>query len=254
VSLKKHKTMNTITYYIVLLCLSVITSGIAQTKDVKSFNKVVISPHIEAVLVEGDTESVTIKDNKVSNDKVNIEVKGKTLRIYLDDAKETTKTKTVVTNGMKRKVPIYKGKVLTIEITYKTLEMLSTRGEQNITCTSDINQEEFNLKIYGESQVVLKTVALDYLQLTIYGESDFRIDSGTIKEQKITAYGESSVNLFNVDNKTSKLRAYGEAEFKINASNEIKITAYGDASLEHKGNASIRKGIAIGDLDISQVD
>ena len=246
--------MKTITYYIVLLCLSVITSGIAQTKDVKPFNKVVISPHIEAVLVEGSTESVTIKDNTISNDKVNIEVKGKTLRVYLDDAKETTKTKTVVINGTKRKVPIYKNKVLTIEITYKTLETLSTRGEQNITCESAIEQEALNLKIYGESQVVLNNVTLDYLQLTIYGESEFSIASGTINEQKITAYGESRVNLFNIENETSKLRAYGEAEFKINASNEIKITAYGDASLEHKGNASIRKGIAIGDVAISQVD
>ena len=247
--------MKTLKYYAAIVCFCILTSGIAQTKTlVKSFNKVVISPHIEAILVEGNEEAVTIKENTETNDKVNIEVKGKTLRIYLDDAKETTKTETIIKNGTKQSVPIYNGKVLTVEVSYKTLETLSVRGEQSTVCESKIEQEDFNLKIYGESQITLKEIELEYLQVVIYGESDFTVAFGSVNDQKITAYGESVVNLLNAENKTSKLRAYGEAEFKINASEKIKITAYGDASLQHKGNASVSKGIAIGDVDISRVN
>jgi len=247
--------MRNIKKYITILCFCVVTVSVAQTKQiVNSFNKVVISPHIEAVLVEGDEESVTIIENKLSSDIVNIEVKGKTLRVYLDDAKEVTKSKTIRVNGIKRKVPIYKNKVLSIIVTYKKIEELSTRGEQVITCKSSLKQDNLNLKIYGESQVTLTNVELNNLQVAIYGESEFVIQKGKTTNQKITAYGEGNINLFAIDNKSTKLRAYGEAEFKINASEKIKITAYGDASLEYKGNASISKGIAIGDVNISQVD
>lgn len=247
--------MRKLKHYIAILCLGIVTTGIAQIKQtVKPFNKVVISPHIEAILVEGDEETVTIKENKLSNNIVNIEVKGKTLRVYLDDAKEVTKSKTIVVDDTKRKVPIYKGKVLTILVTYKTLEELSTRGEQSITCESTLTQEEFNLKIYGESQVTLKNIELNNLYATIYGESELTVGKGKTTNQKITAYGEGIINLLGIDNKDTKLRAYGEAEFKINASNQIKITAYGDASLEYKGGASVKKGIAIGDVQISQAD
>ncbi|WP_299890988.1 DUF2807 domain-containing protein [uncultured Lacinutrix sp.] len=247
--------MKNLKYCLVAFLISAMQLVASQTeKAVNSFNKVVISPHIEAVLVEGNTESVLIKDNTLTDDIVNIEVKGKTLRVYLDDAKEVTKTETVIKNGIKQQVPIYKNKVLTVEITYKTLEVLSIRGEQKTQCKSSIKQDDFSLKIYGESQVVLDDVVLSDLDIVIYGESQLMIKKGTTNKQKIIAYGESNVNLLNVENKTSKLRAYGEAEFKINASEEIKITAYGDATLEHKGNASIKRGIAIGDIDISQID
>jgi hypothetical protein len=37
--------------------------------------------------IEGDEEKVTIEKSTVSDDKINIIVNGKTLRIYLDDAK-----------------------------------------------------------------------------------------------------------------------------------------------------------------------
>ncbi len=247
--------MKNLKYHIGTLFLCIAVMGMAQTeKTVPSFNKVVISPHIEAILVEAGEESVIIEKNKISNDKVNMEVKGKTLRIYLDDAKEVTKNKTVIKNGVKQKVPIYKGTILTVTINYKALEELSVRGEQTTLCMSPIEQEKFILKVHGESQVIFNEVTLDHMQTTIYGESLFKIEGGKIKDQKITAYGEGVIDLLAVENRATKLRAYGEAEFKVNASNTIKITAYGDAQLEYKGTASIKKGIAIGDVEISQVD
>ena len=88
---------------------------LAQTKKaVEPFNKVVISPHIETTFIQGDEESVTVLNSTEPEDKINIEVNGNTLRVYLDDAKETTKTKKIEKNGTKMTVPIYKGKVLTI--------------------------------------------------------------------------------------------------------------------------------------------
>jgi len=228
---------------------------LAQTKKVvESFNKVTISPHIETIFVQGDEESVTIHQNKLSDDIVNIEVKGETLRVYLDDAKETTKHKTVEKNGAKMRVPIYLGKVLTIKVTYKHIDNLSLRGEQRTVCESLINVEDFKLKIYGESEVIFNEVNFKELDADIYGESQLTIEKGGIDNQKITAYGEGQINLVGVDNKTSKLKAYGEAKFTVNTSTRIKFIAFGEAELYYKGGAEVETGLSIGDYEIKHIN
>ena len=238
---------------VTLICISQTLA--AQTKKtVESFSKVVISPHIETTFVQGNEESVTILDSTEPEDKINIEVSAHTLRVYLDDAKETTKHEKINKNGTKMKVPIYKGKVLSIIVTYKNIDELSLRGEQHTICNSLIDVEKFKLKIYGESQVTFNDVKLLEFDADIYGESQLTIQKGAIENQKITAYGESEINLIAVDNKISKLKAYGEAEFTIQASEDIKFTAYGEAKLRYKGSASISKGISFGDFEISQID
>lgn len=244
-----------------LKCITVIAlvflgqTLLAQTKKtVETFNKVIISPHIETTFVQGDEESVTILDNTLSEGIVNIEVNSGTLRVYLDDAKVTTKSERIVKNGVKMKVPIYKGKVLTIKVTYKSINNLSLRGEQRTFCESSIDIEKFELKIYGESQVIFNVVNLQEFDVDVYGESELTIEDGIIANQNITAYGEGKINLQEVDNKTSKLKAYGEAEFTINASEHIKFTAYGEAKLRYKGNASVKTGLSFGDSTITQFD
>lgn len=238
---------------IALICIGQVM--VAQTKKtVEFFNKVIISPHIETIFVQGDEESVTILENTLSDDKVNIEVNGETLRVYLDDAKVTTKHKKVVKNGMKMRVPVYKGKVLTIKVTYKNIYNLSLRGEQRTVCESLIDVENFRLKIYGESQVTFNAVNIKEFDVDIYGESQLTIKKGIIDNQHITAYGEGEVNLVEVENKTSKLKAYGEAQFRVQVSERIKFTAYGEAELYYKGSAEVSKGLSFGDSKIKRID
>ncbi|WP_299112063.1 head GIN domain-containing protein [uncultured Winogradskyella sp.] len=238
---------------IIMLCVGQLTQ--AQTKhSVASFTKVIISPHIETTFVQGDEESVTILNNTESDDKVNIEVNKNTLRVYLEDAKETTKQETIEKDGVKMKVPIYKGKVLTILVTYKSIETMSLRGEQRTYCESLMDAKKFKLYIYGESQITFNDVKFDTFNVDIYGESHLIINKGTINAQNITAYGAGSINLIEVDNKISKLKAYGEAVFKIQASKSIKFTAYGEATLRYKGDAEVNKGLSFGDSEITRVD
>jgi len=81
---------------IVLLSLAIfltlsVRSQISEIA-VKSFHKVIVSPHIAVKFIEGTEEKVVIDKLSVAREKFNVEVKGKTLRIYLDDAKIVTKT------------------------------------------------------------------------------------------------------------------------------------------------------------------
>ncbi|MBX2826564.1 MAG: DUF2807 domain-containing protein [Flavobacteriaceae bacterium] len=238
----------------VLFCAGLGTAFAQKVVNVKSFDKVIISPHIEVTFVEGTTESVTVHNSSVDESKLNIEVEGKTLRVYLDGAKNIPKQKKVYEDGYKRKRPLYNGTQVTATVTYVSVDEYSLRGEENIVFESPINQEELRLKIYGESEVVFEELQLEELNTTIYGESELLVKAGSVVDQKIVAYGESRVDMSQIDNRNSRLTAYGEAEFELNTSDKIKITAFGEAKVGYSGDADIKKGLTFGDVKIYSLD
>jgi hypothetical protein len=241
-------------YITILMIFGFKTTFAQTTTTVNHFNKVIVSPHVQVTFIEGNEESVTVEKSTVSNEKINIEVNGKTLRIYLDGAKEVTKSEAVYEDGHKVKRPIYKGTVVSAIVTYKTLNDLSVRGEETQVCKSLLKGNKFRLKIYGESRVFLNEVSLGELRTTTYGESYLEIKSGSITAQKYIAYGESKINSLGIKSNTMKITAYGEADFRVSVSDEIKITAFGDATLEYRGNPGITRGLNIGDLQIDKID
>lgn len=226
----------------------------SETVQVESFNKVIVSPHIQVIFQQGDEESVTIQSNTESRDKLNIEVNGKTLRIYLDDAKMTTKQEKVDYEEWKGKQSIYQGTVVTATVTYKDIDELSLRGDEKFWCESLIDNEKFVLTIYGNSKVSLNEVDIKNLKVTIYGESTLKLKSGKVESQKLTVYGESEVNTLDIENKSTKLIAYGEGEYKLNVTERLKVTAYGEAEIHYKGNPTLDKGVVIGEATIRAID
>ncbi len=246
--------MKNFKYILLIIAFVAMQTVIAQAKDLEPFNAVAISPHISATFVEGDKESITINELLVSEDKVNIEIKSGKLYVYLDDAKNITKHEKVKKDGMKMKVPIYKKVVLNVTITYKSLDKMTIKGEQKITCESKIVTDDFRLTVYGEPEIVFEGIEAEEFVTTMHGAGLLKVKTGTTNYQKITAYGEGVFDLSELDNKTSRLVAYGEAEFYLQSSERIKITAYGEASLSYKGDAVVKRGINIGGVEISRID
>ena len=228
----------------------------AQDKVItlKSFDKVVVSPHIQVNFEQGEKESIITEDISVPFEKFNIEQSGNTLHIYLDDAKMTTKNETDKNNNHKVKHPIYNGTIVRATIIYKKLVDLSLRGEEEFMCKSKLSTDKFKLKIYGESRVYFNDVTFNSLHTTIYGESYFEIKNGKIGKQKIITYGESEINTIDVETETVKITAYGESDIRVHASKNIKITSYGEARVKYKGTPEIDKGIVIGDAIIKNIN
>lgn len=235
------------------ICIGVSSSAQIR-KEVGEFDKVIISPYIQATLVEGEKEQVTIDNITVDESKLHIEVNNNTLRIYLDGAKDIPKNEKDYSKGYKQKRPLYNGTVVKATISYKKLSDLSVRGEETQLCQSPIKGDKLRLRIYGESEVILNEVNLAELQATIYGESILEIKSGVIKLQKYTAYGESEINSLSITGNTSQITAYGESNFKVNVADRIRITSFGESKLQYKGDPELVKGLQIGELHIEKLN
>ena len=238
-------------YPITTAIILIYAFAFSQTKtSVRHFDKIIVSPHIQVTFVEGNEENVVIEKSSVPMNKINIEVIGKTLRVYLDGAKEITKNE----NAYKERRSIYKGTIVTATINYKNLEKLSIRGNETQVCQSLLRGNRFRLRIYGDAHVFLNEVDLGQLQATIYGDGELEIKAGSIADQKYTVYGESKINSVAIETNTTKITTYGAANFRMNVSDEIKIISFGEASVAYKGNPRINKWLHFGDIQINKID
>lgn len=245
--------MNTLTKTTLLLSLFIVSILKAQTYHLKPFNEVVVSPHISVTFVKGLEEKIEVKMLKVDKSKLNLEQSKDELHIYLEDAKTTTKQKKVTYDDYSGKKPVYQGTIAELVVTYTSLEDLSLRGGENFLIKNKVEASDFNLAIYGASKVVFNEVAFDESKTTIYGESELTVKKGHIGYQKITSYGESEIDLLGVRMESVKVVAYGEAKVRLNVSDALKVTSFGEATVAYKGNPEVSKGFVIGDADIYRI-
>lgn len=243
-------------YFFIATVILGFSSLTAQKKtfDVGSFDQVIISPHIEVIFEKADNESVVIEGIDVSMDKLNVEVKGNTLHIYLDDAKVYTKSEKVKYDDYKGKHAIYNGTLVSAKVYYTELEELSLRGEETHKVVSSINADKLQLKIYGEAEVYLNEIEVQEFYATIYGESYLEVKNGNAKRQRIISYGEGDINTFGVQNTTAKVTAYGEGRVRLKVSDELKVTAYGEATVHYKGSPMVNRGLVLGEATIHQIN
>ncbi len=239
----------------VLVCFINFNIVHAQSKTftVTDFNEVIVSPHISATFKKGDKESITVENITIAMDKFKTEMEGKTLRVYLEGAKVITKSEKYENENWKGNRSIYNGTIAKVVITYKDLTKLSLRGEETFTSEGLLKADQFTLNVYGASQIYFDEVDIDRLKSAIYGESYIKIKKGTVNEQKFTAYGESKINTLDVANKATKITCYGEGSFQLNVEEDLKVTAYGEATVAYKGDPDVRKGIVLGEATIEKI-
>lgn len=221
------------------------------SRDLKSFRKIVVSPKVNLILEKGDTESIRLVYSNVSPDKINIIVQGNTLRVYLDDAKVTEKLERISPN---EKRSIYRDASLTAYVTYKELEHLEIRGNQELTCNGPIRAERFTLKAYGENEIRLASVKTDYLKTSLYGENDLKIKGGKAEYQKYKLFGENKIDTQELKSYSTTTNSFGESRIKLSTQDQLKVNAFGESQISYNGNANVNKGLIFGHTQINKLN
>ena len=219
-------------------------------KDLNSFDKIILSPKINLVLLKGDKESIRIRYANVSPDKINIEVSNNRLRIYLDDARLVEKQKKTHDENYSSKSSIYHDAMITAYVTYRELKVLDVRGEEEVTCDGAINSETFKLKAYGEADITLASLHTKKFKAVLYGENKLKIKEGQTGHQRYRLYGENKIDTRAVTSETISSTIYGEGRLSVNASDEVRINAFGEPQINVSGKSHISRGIIIGRADI----
>jgi hypothetical protein len=243
----KHLTLTTTC--ILGLFAFINLNGQSLEKELKSFSRIVASPHINLVLNEGESEHIRIEYRNVDAHQINVEVRGKTLRLYLDEAKMTDPLHRV---NRHRKASIYSGAFVTAYVTYKKLEKLQVRGAQQLTCESPIRADKFKLKAYGENEIRLAAVQTSFFKTHLYGENRLSIGGGKTEYQKYKLYGENTIDATKLKSYSATTVSFGESEIDLHSQDELRITSFGDAKVYYVGDAFVSKGLIFGRTEIQK--
>lgn len=220
-------------------------------KDLKSFSKIVVSPKINLILEQGDQEHIRLTYANVDEGKINIKVKGNTLRVYLDDAKVAEKS---YKSNRNEKQSLYHDAVVTAYVTYKEIEHLEIRGNQELTCNGPLKAERFTLKAYGENDINLASLKTEYLRTSLYGDNDLKIKSGKAEYQKYRLFGDNKIDTQDLKSFSATTTIFGESKIKLNTQDNLKVNAFGESQVSYNGNASVNKGLIFGKAQITKLN
>jgi hypothetical protein len=239
--------------FILSLLILVSTYSVAQEiqKELKPFTKIVASPRINVILTKGEKENIRLAYKDVSEDKINIEVRGKTLHIYLDDAKKVEKTVRSGHDYQSRK-GIYEGVTITAYVTYKEIELLEIRGNQELTCNDAIEADRFVIRAYGENEINLASLKTEYFKASLYGENDLKIKNGKVLEQRYRVFGENKINTKDMKSAFTSTSIFGEGKLQINSSEEVRVNAFGEPHIYVDGGAHVNRRLILGEAEIHQ--
>lgn len=230
-------------------CLCLLASAQEIRKNVKDFNRIIASPHINVILNQGDRASVRLVYDNIAADKININVTGKTLRVYLDDARNIERATTTAGPSL-AKATAYRGASVTAYITFTELNGIEIRGNQELSCNDPIESEAFTLRAYGENEIRFSSLKTDLFKAKLYGENNLRIHKGRTLEQKYISYGDNKVDAKGVRSDYIITSMFGEGSLKINSAEEVRIDAFGEPYIHVDGGANINRRLVIGNADI----
>jgi hypothetical protein len=221
------------------------------TKDLRSFTKIVASPKINLILKKGEKESIRLVYSEVTEDQINIEVSGKTLRIYLDDARVVEKTHKV--NRHQRK-GIYENAIITAYVTYTELKHLQIRGNQELSCEDEIESKKFVLRAYGENEIRFASLKTEYFKTTLYGENDLKIRGGEADYQKYKLYGENKIDCRDLKSFVATTTIFGESKLKLAIQDKLSVSSFGEAQVRYDGDARVNRRLVFGRTEIRKMN
>ncbi|HEY9007700.1 MAG TPA: DUF2807 domain-containing protein [Ohtaekwangia sp.] len=246
------KMMKATLIILALLFVTALAFGQGEiTKDLRSFNRIIASTKVNLILEEGDHEGIRLAYSGVSPDKINIVVKGKTLHIYLDDAKVIDKPEHDGDFHYKRSP--YHGATITAYVTYRELKHLEIRGTQELICKTPLKAKKFKLKAYGQNEITLASMNAEYLKTSLYGENDLKIKGGTAEYQKYRLFGENKIDTQALKSYSTITNIYGESKIKLTTQDELRVNSFGESRVSYNGDAQVSRGIVFGRTHIDKI-
>jgi hypothetical protein len=161
--------------------------------------------------------------------------------------------KTYRTSGNQKR-SIYHDASITAYVTYKELEHLEIRGNQELTCNGPLKAERFTLKAYGENDINLASLKTEYLRTSLYGDNDLKIKTGKAEYQKYKLFGDNKIDTQDVKSFSATTTIFGESKIKLNSQDNLKVNAFGESQVSYNGNASVNKGLIFGKAQITKLN
>jgi hypothetical protein len=233
-----------------LMSLSMLAQGQEMAHKPGRFTKLVVSPKINLVLMQGNEEQVRIRYSGVDASRIQVRKNGNKLAIFLEDARVIDPRKRKPGDNDGPRVSRYHNAVVTAYVTYRELEKLQVRGAEEVTFNDSLDVRKFKLKAYGQTEINVPGIEASYFKASLYGQNILTIQHGQVDQQKFRLYGENKIDTRKVKSTDVAAVIYGEGRLRVAASHELLLTSFGEPQIELSGGGLVQKGIVFGRPDI----
>lgn len=227
-----------------------------EIRNLPSFSKIIVSPLIDLVLIKGDKESIRIVADNVSLEKINTKNSGKTLKVFLDNARMGTNNQKLVDPENPNVIfsrSKYAGSKVKVYLTYKSLERLEVRGDGSVLCQDKLGSKKLKIKLMGEIEATFASIDVNRFVLSSFGENDIYIGGGAADLQIYRVFGEGQINTTNVNSELAKVSVFGAGEIRISTDNALKLKTFGESKIYYSGNPKVTKSLILGDVTIRSI-
>lgn len=232
-------------------------SQIKESRELPSFNKIIVSPLIDLILINGSSENVTLESTNESLDQVSAVVKGQSLRIFLKGARilarKKRKNRRDEAHVLFERPGYDQSSRVTAYVTYVQLAGIQVRGQNRITVRGKLTADRFKLKAFGSTDIHFDYMDVGQLKVALYGDHKVVIDSGQVQKQVYLAYGDNRVNVTTLEGISARTSLYGDNQISMNVAEIIKVSSLGEADIYYKPGPKIQKGLVIGDTNIRRI-
>ena len=237
-----------------MLASAIVFGQPTVTRNLSSFNKLDIGGSFEAVIEQGNSESVRIVAEGVSLDKVITEVNGSTLEIKME-------------RGDYRNIKVK------VFVTYKKLDEINKSGSGNLTCNSDLNATNFELRVSGSGNTVIPKkitgqqvkllksgsgnvklggLETDDADLSLSGSGNFDITDGRAKKQSLSISGSGTISAYGVKSEECSAAITGSGDIHVNVSKLLEGIISGSGNIVYQGEAQVKQASIMGSGRISR--
>lgn len=228
---------STTTLAVMLLLFTTITSSgcmflegvdgngnvIKETRKTGSFDGIRVGGAFNVILIQGDTESVTVEADENLHSIIKTKVKGSILHINAEEN-------------------IRKSKALNIYVNFKSMDKIDISGACELEASNKLTFSRLNLEASGASEIKLNLNA-EFMDIDFSGASEVRL-SGEVGRCEFEVSGASEINAYDLVAEEIELRASGASDAKLHATESLRVNASGASSVRYMGNPKIDSNVS----------
>lgn len=189
---------------------------VKETRKVKNFDGLEVSHGIDVFLTMGNNEHLELEAPEGLIEHLVTEVKGETLKIYLDKNLGWTYSD----------IKIY--------LEAKKIQKIHASGGSDVKCENTIESRDLDLRASGGSDIKLE-VDTKNLEVNVSGGADIVL-SGKTEEITAKTSGGSDLKAFDLVAQYADLEASGGSDIKITVEEELEARTSGGADIEYMGD------------------
>jgi hypothetical protein len=231
--------MKTLITFISALALTITANAQkTETRTVEPFQELQVSGSFDVEIEQGASESVRIETASIEPKEILTEVKDGVLEVYT-------------------KKDNYRNIRTTVYITYKSLKTIERSGSGNLTCNSDVENDELTIKSSGSGNFTAKksfiSKELDFhvsgsgnaevhkiethsVDLALAGSGNVKVENGSTHNAEISLSGSGNIEAFGFKTKKSEIKISGSGNVEISIDDALTGKIAGSGNISYRGS------------------